>query len=206
MTARSHDRYALTISWAAHERQRDLSPAGQIGARQGIGRLRNLPRAALRHQRAAEASGSWSEVDYVIGALDGLGIVFHHQNGVTQIPQLMQRIEKTGVVARVQSDGWFIEHIQHASEFRADLRSQANALRLAAGKRRGGARQAEVIETDGLQKLQPVSDLFYDTPHDLRLTFGEDPTLHNGDCPRDRHLRELRDGNALHLNRQTGRL
>ena len=57
-----------------------------------------------------------------------------HQHGVAQVAQTLERGEQPVVVALVQADARFIQHIQHADERRADLRGQADALRLAAAK------------------------------------------------------------------------
>ena len=55
--------------------------------------------------------------------------------------QLGQRVEQHLVVARVQADGGLVEHVAHALQVGAELRGQADALRLAAGQRRRGAVQ-----------------------------------------------------------------
>ena len=109
---------------------------------------------AAGHQFAAEAARAGAEIDHVVGALDGLGVVLDHQHRVAQVAQAGQRVEQAAVVARVQADGGLVEHVEHAAQLGADLRGQADALRLAAGERVRGAIQAQVIEADGAERTR----------------------------------------------------
>ncbi len=127
-----------------------------------VGLLRDFARRTGGHQAAAQPSGAGAEIDHIIGAFDGFGVVLHNQHGVAQIAQAGERIEQPLVIARVQPDGRFVQHVQHAAQLRADLRGQTNSLRLAARERRGRSRQAQIIETDGSQKLQAIADFFDD--------------------------------------------
>ena len=79
------------------------------------------------------------------------------------VAQAAKGVEQLVVVALVQADGRLVQDIQDADEARADLRGQTDALALAAGERRGRARERQVAQAHGLQKRQPGADL----PHDL---------------------------------------
>ena len=85
---------------------------------------------------AAQFAGAGAEVDHVIGMADGVFIVFHHQHGITEVTQRFEGLDQPLVVALVQPDRRFIEHIENPTQTRADLRGQADALSLAAGERR----------------------------------------------------------------------
>ena len=74
---------------------------------------------------------------------------------------------------------------KHAAELGADLRGQANSLGFASGKRGGGSGQAQIIQTDGGEKIQPIADLFHDASRDLMLALVEFPCL-DGSETRDR--------------------
>ena len=89
---------------------------------------------------AAQAAGAGAEIDHVIGALNGFGIVLDHQHRVAHVAQTRQRVEQAVVIARMQADGGLVQHVEHAAQFRADLRGQTDALRFAAGERGGGSR------------------------------------------------------------------
>ena len=59
-----------------------------------------------------------------------------------------ERVEQPLVVARVQADRRLVENVEHADQAAADLAGQADALRFAAGERRGRAVEREVFEAD----------------------------------------------------------
>ena len=124
-------------------------------------------RRAAGHQFSAEASGAGTEIDHVIGALDGFGVVLHHEHGVAHVAQVGEGFEQAIVVARMQADGRLVEHVEHAAQLGADLRGQADALRLAAGERGGGAVEAEIVEADGGEKFQAAADFVHDAAGDL---------------------------------------
>ena len=152
---------------------------------------------------AAQAAGAGSEIDDVVGALDGFGIMLDHQHGVAEIAQTRKRIEQAVVVARMQSDGRLIQDIQHAAKFRTDLRRQADALGFAARKRGGGTREAQVIEADGGEKFEPIANLFDDARGDLLLALVELPGSDGGERAIDGHLGQLGDARAFDAHRET---
>ena len=95
-----------------------------------------------RDEVAAGIARAGAEVDDVIGAANGFFVVLDDQNGVAQVAQGFESVEQATVVARVQADGRLVENVENAAQARADLRGQADALRLAAGKRGGGRDRA----------------------------------------------------------------
>ena len=72
------------------------------------------------------------QIDNVIGAANCFFVVLDHQHRVAEIAQVFKRVEQLQVVARMQTDGRFVEHIEHTAQLRADLRRQAYALTFAA--------------------------------------------------------------------------
>ena len=98
--------------------------------------LRDLRGRAAGDDLAAEAAGAGAEVEQAVGAGDHFAVVLDDEQRVAQVAELLQRAEQPRVVARVQADRRFVEHVQHAAQAAADLAGQANALRLAAGERR----------------------------------------------------------------------
>ena len=73
------------------------------------------------------------------------------------------------VVALVQADAGLVEDVEHADQRRADLRGQADALRLAAGQRGRGALQGQVAEADVVEEAQALADLLDDAAADEPL-------------------------------------
>src|SRR5204862_5153439 len=54
------------------------------------------------------------------------------------------------------------EDVEHADQPAADLPGQADALGLAAGQRRGGAVECQVVQADVEEEADPAADLFQD--------------------------------------------
>ena len=150
--------------------------------------------------------GARPHIDQPVGGADRLLVMLDDDHGVAKVAQPLQRIEQPAVVALVQPDGGFVEHIEHAGEARADLGRQADALALAAGERARIARQGEILEADIDQEAEPLVDLLQNAPGDLQL-FGAQPLRQAGEPvtrPGDRHLRrragvQLRDPDRQRL-------
>ena len=99
---------------------------------------------ALRDQLAAASSRAGAQIDHVIGAANRVLVVLDHDQRIALGAQPIQGVEQRDIVARMQADGRLVQHVAHALQIRAELRRQANALRLAAGQRRGGAIQLQI--------------------------------------------------------------
>ena len=87
-------------------------------------------------------AGAGADVDDVVGEAHGLLVVLDDDDRVAEVAQAQERLDEAVVVALVQADAGLVEDVEHADERRADLRGQADALRLAAGERGRGALQA----------------------------------------------------------------
>src|SRR5579883_3488857 len=146
--ARAADHKLLAVGLAPYCGYGDVEVARKIAAGERGRVLGDLPGLAGGDQRAAEAAGAGAEVDHVIGALDGFGVVLHDEHGVAHIAQVGEGFEQAAVIARVQADRGFIQDVEHAAQLGADLRGQADALRFAAGKGGGRAVEAQVIQAD----------------------------------------------------------
>ena len=88
------------------------------------------------------------------------------------LPRSRSRIEREDqplVVALVEADRRLVEDVEHADEPGADLRREADALRLAAGERRRRAVHGEVVEPDVDEEPEPLADLLEDALADVAL-------------------------------------
>ena len=97
--------------------------------RDGVGR-------AAGDDFAAEAAGGGAEVEQAVGAGDDVAVVLDDQQRVAEVAELVQGGDQPRVVAGVEADRRFVEHVEHAAQAAADLAGEADALRLAAGERR----------------------------------------------------------------------
>ena len=137
-----------------------LSPQQIIG-RQRF-RLEESLEVALVHYLAALAPCAWTEIDDVVGVPHHLFVVLNDDDGVAAVAQSLEGRDKPLIVARVEADSRLVEDVEDASEPRANLRREADALHLAAGKCGRRAVESQVVKTDVEKELKP--------PHD----FGDD--------------------------------
>src|SRR5258708_6600510 len=85
---------------------------------------------------APHVSRARAEVDDVVGGANRLLVVLDDQNGVAEIAQPSQRLDEALVVALVQADARFVEHVDDAAELAAELACEPDALCLAAAQAR----------------------------------------------------------------------
>ena len=77
--------------------------------------------------------------------------------------------KQPGVVAGVQPDRRFVEHVEHSAQPAAHLRRQADALHFSAGKRGGRPGEREVFEPHVDQELRSIADFAVNLAGDLAL-------------------------------------
>ncbi len=109
----------------------------------------------------------------MVGGLDGLLVVLDDDDGIAEVAQLDQGIDQLAVVALVQSDRRFIEHVEDAHQLRADLRRQTDALSFTAGERGRAAVEHQIADADRAEKTEPVADLFENLSGDLLFARSE---------------------------------
>ncbi len=93
-------------------------------------------------------AGSRPHIDDPVRGADRLLVVLDDNDRVSEIAQPLQRPEQSPVIALMQPDRRLVEDVEHAGEPRADLRSQPNALALAAGQCARSAGQGQVFKPD----------------------------------------------------------
>ena len=117
------------------------------------GVCRHLGGRALGDHVAAMHPGARAHVDHVVGGMDHVLVVLHHQHRVAEVAQVLERADEAVVVALVQADAGLVQHVHHAGQARADLAGQADALGLAAREGVGAAVQAQVVEPTSLRNF-----------------------------------------------------
>ena len=151
-------RFAVAVFTSRRGLQRMLDRVRQILARERIRLRREIGHAALRDDRAAALARARPNVDDVIGAADRVLVVLDDHQRVALVAELLQRVEQDLVVARMQADGRFVQHVAHALQVAAELRGEADALRFAARQRRRGAIEAQVAKADFFEEQQAAFD------------------------------------------------
>jgi len=69
---------------------------------------------------------------------DGFFVVLDDENCVAEVAKPFESLDEAIVVALMKADGGLVEDVENAAQARSDLRGEADALALAAGKRGSG--------------------------------------------------------------------
>jgi hypothetical protein len=94
--------------------------------------------------------GARAQVHNVVGGPHRALVVLHDDHGVPEVAQPLQHVKQFVVVALVQPDRGLVEDVEHADEARADLRREADPLRLSPGQGRGGPLERQIPDTDSV--------------------------------------------------------
>ena len=156
----SQDLNGFAVLAAPFFRHRNFRRAPQVLPGQRLSRGFDLFRLALRNQIAAGVPRARAEIHHKIRPANGVFVMLDHQHRVAQVAKVFERAEQPRIVARVQPDARLIEHVEHAAQSRANLRSQANPLCFAAGERSRRALQAQVAQAHGEKKVDALRDFF----------------------------------------------
>ena len=161
---------------------------------------------ALGDDLAAVLARARAHVDEPVGRPHHLLVVLDDKHGVAEAAQPLERVDQLAVVALVQADRGLVEDVEDADELRADLRRQAQPLRLAARERLRRAVELEVADADVVQERQPLADLLHDPVADQLLGARQLQLVQERQRPRHRHLREGVDRQVADRDREHLRL
>ncbi len=162
-------RLSQPLAGPALGRDGDFPAAGKIEAGEGLGPGYQVLRRPGKDHLATVAAGPRPHVDDVVRGQDGVRVVFHHDDGVPQVPEHLEGGKQPLGVPGVQADGGLIQDVEDAAQFRADLGGQADALGLAAGQSGSGPLQGQVIQAHLQEEPQPFADFFDHPPGDFLL-------------------------------------
>src|SRR5262249_29216344 len=113
----------------------------------------------LRDELPTVNARAWAEIDDVVGAPHRFLVVLHHDQRIPFFAKRAQGVEEAQIIARVQSNRWFIEDIKHASKIRAELGGETNALRFTAAKRLRRSSEREITKPNIFHETQSLFDL-----------------------------------------------
>ncbi len=94
-----------------------------------VSSAQHLAQRSLCHDFASTRTGAGTEIENVIRGADRLLVVLDDDDGIPQIAQTKERLQKARVVALMKTDAWFIEDVKNTRESGADLRGEPNTLR-----------------------------------------------------------------------------
>ena len=174
----------------------DLVVATQIFRRQRFFVGEDFFERTGRHYFPSVQAGARPHVDHMIRPANRLLIMLHHQYRVPQVAQSIKCGEQLLVVTRVQADARFIENIQHTHQPRADLRGQANTLRLTTTESAARTVECQIAQPDIPQKTEPRGDLAYHVSGDFFAKFVHLQCLEKRQRLVDRHSADIHDRQA----------
>ena len=151
MTGGILDHQCLAIAGATCRRRLDLALAIQIGGGKGA-RFKHLRRSSLEHHFPTLLAGSGTDVHHIVGLGHDIFVMLHHDDRVAIVAELLEAIDEAIIVALVKSDRGLVEDVKHIDQLRTDLRSQSDALALAATQRRTVAIERQIIQSHIDQK------------------------------------------------------
>ena len=192
------------LSW-----YRDLALAAQVLAGDGALAGNNIVYRARCHQLAAVDTGTGTNVYHIVCRPHGVLVMFHHDQGVAQVPQVTQGAQQLFIVPLVQTNGRLIQNIQHTHQAGADLGSQTNALAFAAGQGGRFSRQRQIVQPHTVQEIQSIADFPHDQGTDHLFLFRQLQVLDKIQLLMNGHLAELinilaPNGHRQALRRQAG--
>ena len=97
----------------------------------------------------------------------------------------------------MEADGRLVEDVEDAHQLAPDLGREPDALTLAAGERRRGPVEAEVVEPDVTEEAEPLTDLLEGPARNLHLALGETQVLSAAERLHDREGGEVHDAHAV---------
>ena len=124
--------------------------------------------------------------------------MLHHNEGVSQVTQVLQGAQQLVVIPLVQADGRLVQDIQHAHQGRSDLGSQADPLALAAGKGACRPGQGQIAQAHIHEELQPGLDLLDDLLCHQSHIAGELQVFHEFQPTSDAHPAKIHNADAAH--------
>ena len=92
--------------------------------------LKQLIWRSLEYNLATFSAGTWTDINNVVGTTHHVFIVLNHDNCVAKVAQLLQRTDKSLVVALMKSDRWLVENIEYVYKLRTNLSGQTDTLTL----------------------------------------------------------------------------
>ena len=122
----------IPVARAPAGRNLDFPDAIQVVGGDGF-LLQEFFRPALSHHAPAFHAGARPHVHDIVGRPHHVLVVFHHDDGIAQVPQLFEGSNQPLIVALVQPDAGFVQDIQHPYQFGPDLGRQADTLGFPAG-------------------------------------------------------------------------
>ena len=140
-------------------------------SRNGLRDLHDLFCSTTGDNLATVGTGTGTNIYDIIRCQHGILIVFHHYQGIAQIPKILQGIQQFVIVSLVQSDTGLVQDIAHTYQSGTDLSRQADTLCLTSGQGSGSSGQRQIFQSYIHQESHSGADLLQDSLSDELLLF-----------------------------------
>ncbi len=184
----------------------DRPLTGEVLAGDRIRHLLDALHRAAVDDGTAVLAGSGTDVDDPITGTNGFLVMFHHQHRVAEIAKTVERVDQTVVVALVQTNRWFIQHVQGAHEPRTDLARESDSLRFSTRQGARRSTEGEIIQTHVQQESQSGIDLLGDALGDDSFALVQLESVEELRRFPNRQVAHIGDGLVVHPDRQRFRL
>jgi hypothetical protein len=146
--------------------------------------------------------GARTYIDEPVSGPKSRLVMFYDDDGVPAVTELFEGLDEFLLVSWMQTNGGFIEDIEHTAQPCPELRSQPDALGFSPGEGVCPPVQAEIIKAQGGQKTNPAPDLSQKVPSNSSLSFIQDEGVEGIYEFRDRRLQEVLNTHAPKLDGQ----
>ena len=159
----------------------------QILSREALRAGGDLLRRAAGDDLPAAGAALRSEIDDIVRDLDDIKIVLDDEHGIARVDQPLQDLDQLVHVRHVQARRRLVEDIERAARRSSGkLRCELDALRLAAGERRGALAELDIAEAHVDERGDLIADARQIVEEGQRLL--------------RRHVKDIRDVLALVQN------
>ena len=107
------DRQNAAVAGAAGPGHRDFLFAGEVLSRKGFRAVQHILQRARHHNLSAVAARAGTHIHNVVRCPHGVLIMLHHNQGVADVPQMLQSGQELVIVPLVQTDGGLVQDVQH---------------------------------------------------------------------------------------------
>ena len=114
---------------------------------------------ALGDNPSTQSTGIRTYLYHLVGSMENVLIVLHHDDGIAQVTQLLQSVDETVSVTTVQTYGRFVENVERAYERRTQYGGEIHSLALAPRQRVGRTVESEVPQSYIIKVVQARGNL-----------------------------------------------
>ena len=136
--------------------------SAQILTSNGFRNLFDTRHFTAVHNLTTVLASTRTNVNNPIGCANGVFIVLDNHDSVPKIAQTNKSFNQSMIVALMQSNAWFVKHVQRAHKSRANLTCKTDPLRFSASQCCCSTRKCEVIKSNRKQKSESCIDFFSD--------------------------------------------